>query len=158
MKRVNELLRDPEFLEHMRKNREAEADRSYCRHDLNHALDVARVAHILNLEGKLGLDKEVVYAAALVHDIGRWMEYASGIGHDQASQALAEGLLKKSGYSGRETEDILEAVGSHRREGSASPLSDLLYRADKLSRNCSVCGAISTCKRFAGNETPYLNY
>ena len=49
----------------------AEVDRVFCRHGLPHLLDVARIAWILNLERGCGLRRDVVYAAALLHDIGK---------------------------------------------------------------------------------------
>jgi putative nucleotidyltransferase with HDIG domain len=160
MQRVNQLLLDGDFLKNLRKNEACEADRQYCRHDLTHALDVARIAYILSLEENLGVDRELIYAAALLHDIGRWMQYEAGIGHERASQALSGHLLEKHGFDEAETAAVLNAIGSHRGDpsGGSAELSELLYRADKLSRNCAVCDAIKTCKRFQNNETPYFQY
>ena len=157
MLRVNKLLADSDFLGYLQKNRDCEASRIYCRHDLTHALDVARIAWILNLEEDQGLDKEVVYAAALVHDIGRWREYETGISHAEASRDLAEDLLTACGFTPAETDAILLAVGGHRSSGGDG-LSGLLYRADKLSRNCPGCASIQTCKKFQHGEKPFLSY
>lgn len=156
MQKVNLLLNDPGFLEYIKKNREAETDRIFCRHDLTHALDVARIAYILNMEENLRLDKETIYAAALLHDIGRWLEYENGADHAAASATLAEGLLDQYGFGDKS--EIMTAIGNHRKKGQTALLSDLLYRADKLSRNCVSCGAISKCKKFAHNEKPELKY
>lgn len=158
MQKVNLLLNDPGFLEYIKKNREAEADRIFCRHDLTHALDVARIAYILNMEENLRLDKETIYAAALLHDIGRWLEYENGADHAETSAILAEDLLDKYGFAPRDKSEIMAAIGNHRKKGQTALLSDLLYRADKLSRNCVSCGAISKCKKFAHNEKPELKY
>lgn len=158
MHRVNLILNDPDFKEYFKRNHVCEAERIYCGHDLSHALDVARIMYIISLEEQLPLRKEMIYAAGLVHDIGRWMEYETGISHADAGKALAEDLLIKSGFSEAETTDILAAVGTHRISGSAAPLPHLLYRADKLSRNCTDCDAIKTCKRFMNNEEPFLEY
>lgn len=158
MTRINRLLTDPDFLAYLENTKECEADRVYCRHDLTHALDVARIAYVLCLEETAGLDKELVFAAALVHDLGRWMEYRDSIPHDAAGVHLAEGLLKKSGFGDHEIGAILEAIGRHRDGGGASALSGLLYRADKLSRNCVSCATIGTCKHFQNGEKPFLNY
>ena len=62
-----------------------EASREFCRHDVTHFLDVARLAWIENLERGLGVSKEEIYAAALLHDIGRHLQYEKGIPHDEAS-------------------------------------------------------------------------
>lgn len=158
MEHVNRLLQDQEFLAYLQKNEECETDRIYCRHDLTHALDVARIGYILNLEEGLGLDKQVIYTAALVHDIGRWMEYETGIGHDTASGILAEDLLLKNDFDYDDITDIVDAIACHRIENSTSPLSSLLYRADKLSRNCVCCKVIKTCKRFLNGEKPNFTY
>lgn len=157
MQRVNLLLADSDFSNYINKNRESEVCRLYCRHDLNHALDVARIAYIMSMEEKLHVDKEVIYAAGLLHDIGRWMEYDNGIDHAEASKSLSRNLLKKYGFSCLEIKEITDAIGHHRN--SDTPLlSRLLYQADKLSRNCTSCEAINTCKRFQNGEAPYFNY
>lgn len=158
MKNVNMLLKDQEFVSYLQKNTECETDRIYCCHDLTHALDVARIAYILNLEENLGLSKQVVYAAGLTHDIGRWMEYESGISHETASAILAEELLLRNEFDYDDIADIVEAIGNHRTESSGSVLSSVLYRADKLSRNCPSCDAIKTCKNFKNNVAPLLQY
>lgn len=158
MERVNGLLCDSEYLDYLNKNHQAELHRIYCRHDLIHVLDTARIAYILNLEENRGVPKEVLYAAALLHDIGRWQQYETGIGHDVASKALAEGLLRRHGFDPAETAAILEAIGHHRDDSGSAPLTSLLYRADKLSRNCPSCASISTCKRFLKGEKPFLRY
>lgn len=157
MQKINALFKNPDYITYLQKNRDCEINRIYCRHDLNHALDVARIAYILNLEEQLGFDKETVYAMALVHDIGRWKEYETGIPHEEAGQVLAEDLLKNCGFKGSALDGILQAIGEHRVAGKPS-LSSLLYRADKLSRNCTGCAAIKTCKRFTNNEVPFLAY
>lgn len=158
MQKVNQLLNDPCFLEYMEKNRKAETDRIFCRHDLTHALDVARIAYILNMEENLLLDKEIIYAAALLHDIGRWLEYENGADHAEASATLAEDLLDKYGFAPRDKAEIITAIGSHRKSVHTALLSDVLYKADKLSRNCVSCGAINKCKKFANNQKPKLKY
>lgn len=158
MQKVNLLLNDPDFLDYMQKNRKAETDRIYCRHDLCHALDVARIAYILNMEEHLHIDKELIYTSALLHDIGRWLEYENGADHAEASAALAGGLLDKYGFSPCDTAQIVNAIGCHRKTVHTAILSDLLYRADKLSRNCVNCDAINACKNFANNEEPRFKY
>ena len=97
-------------------------------------MDVSRIAYIISLEEKLDIDKEVLYAAGLLHDIGRWMEYENGIDHAVASKELAEGILTKYKFTEKEKREILAAIGGHRKKGAASLLADLLYRADKCAR------------------------
>ena len=158
MERINYILHDPEFLNYLKKNQEAEADRIYCHHDLAHFLDVSRIAYILSLEEKLNIDKAILYAMGLLHDIGRWMEYENGIDHAIASKELASGILQKCEFSEIERKEILTAIEGHREKGDISLLGDILYRADKLSRNCTLCNGRITCKKFQNDEKPYLHY
>lgn len=158
MQKINSILNDPEFLDYLKKNQEAEADRIYCRHDMAHFLDVSRIAWILSLEENRGIEKEILYAAGLLHDIGRWMEYESGVDHATASGKLAAGILKNCGFSEAEIKEILAAIEGHREKKHTSPLADILYRADKFSRNCVLCNARITCKKFQKGEDAVLFY
>ena len=88
MKRVDAILRHPLFEEKLRLLDELEAERAFCRHDLTHLMDVARLMWIDVLERRLAIDRDVVYAAALLHDLGRAEQMQHGIPHEQASAAL----------------------------------------------------------------------
>lgn len=158
MKRINQILKNEEYIKYLKKNKEAENDRIYCHHDIEHFLDVARIAYIISLEEKLNLDKEILYAMGLLHDIGRWMEYESGMDHALASKKLAEEILRDCEFRESEIQKILTAIESHRNIKNTSVLGDLLYRADKLSRNCLHCSAIGTCKKFQNKEVPVILY
>lgn len=158
MQRINSIMNTPEYLNCLNKIQEAEAGRIYCRHDIEHFLAVCRIAYILSLEENLDIEKEIVYAAGLLHDIGRWVEYEAGIDHAVASKALAEGILQNCGFSEVEIAEIITAIEKHREKGNASPLANVLYRADKLSRNCVLCHARATCKNFQNGEKAFLLY
>lgn len=149
MTKIDMILADEEYRSAMAKIEYFEKDRVFCRHGLNHSLDVARIAWIYCLEEKLTIDKEVVYAAALVHDIGRSAEYETGESHDAAGVRLFAPLLCKSGFSEREQEAICAAVAGHRQSHKDSTqadiLSELLYKADKQSRLCFMCAARDSC-------------
>ena len=71
MERVNKILRHPVFAEHLARLENLEQARIFCRHGLPHLLDVARMMWISALEQQLPATRDVVYAAALLHDIGR---------------------------------------------------------------------------------------
>lgn len=71
MKRVNEIYDHPVFQEKFRALQEAEKDRLFCKHTLEHFIDVARLMYLFALEQELAVSKEVIYALALMHDIGR---------------------------------------------------------------------------------------
>lgn len=122
-----------------------ERDRIFCGHGPEHLLDVARLAWIMNLELELGYEKSVVYAAALIHDIGRAMEYRSGLSHEEGSRRLGARILPDCGYGEEEQKLILEAVASHRKVTEKQDLNRILYRADKMSRLCLACRAEPLC-------------
>ncbi|NTW71203.1 MAG: HD domain-containing protein [Eubacteriaceae bacterium] len=158
MVRVNKIIRDQKYLEYVEKNQKAEKDRIFCRHDMPHFLDVARIAWILVLEEGLDIEKEIVYAAALLHDTGRWLEYENGEDHAVSSARLSEEILVRNDFNRIEINMISDAIGSHRNMESNSDLSRVLYKSDKLSRNCQMCSAIGECKKFRNGEIPFLDY
>ena len=93
------------------------------------------------------MDPEIIYAAALLHDIGRPAEYERGIPHDEAGAEMAEELLTQCGFSREETEEICSAILSHRKNaGAETTLGRLLRQADKASRCCFSCNAKKECK------------
>lgn len=118
----------------------AEKDRIFCLHSIEHSLDTARIAYIIALEENMDIKKDVIYAAALLHDIGRY----SGKAHNEASTDAVYAIMPECGYSEEETSLTADAVRQHRADGG-SGLSKLLYRADKLSRNCFECKASREC-------------
>ena len=153
MDRLNSIYRDELWLTCMEEIEVAESDRIYCRHDFTHLMDVARIAYILSVEEALCIQKDVIYAAALLHDIGRSKEYTDGIPHDEAGAIIAEEILKRSSYSEKEREAIITAVRGHRghseseeANGLIKRLSYVIKRADKESRLCLICDARDTCK------------
>lgn len=161
MERVDKILQNSFYRECLVKISDWEEKRQFCRHDSNHFLNVARIAYIINLEENLDIDKEMIYAAALLHDIGRFKQYENGYDHALASAELAQLILKEAGFDEAETEMITEAIMSHRNQNSSDKkeivadlyegdahneqLKELLYRADKLSRDCYFCKAEPEC-------------
>lgn len=158
MDRINCILKDKEFNMYLKNNEELEEDRIFCHHDIIHFLDVCRVATIINLEREFNIDKELVYAVGLLHDIGRWAEYKTGQDHSIASAELAEGILKRCEFTNLEIEEIALAIRSHRNKENSTDLSSILYEADKVSRLCLICKAKDKCKRFLNGEVYSLNY
>ena len=75
----------------IKKYRKLESERIFCRHTPEHFLDVARLMYIYALEEHLELPKELIYAAALLHDIGRAQQYQYNIPHDIAGVEIARG-------------------------------------------------------------------
>lgn len=147
MDRINKILNHDLFIENVKKNEMAEAERRFCHHDMVHFMDVARIGWIINLEEGYGIDKEWIYAAALLHDIGRHDQYADGTPHEQASARRAPQILEECGFDDKETCVIVSAIASHRDKEVAqeASLRGVLYRADKLSRPCFACKAETDC-------------
>lgn len=147
MERVNRILSNELYREYLEKNNQAEAQRRFCHHNIEHFLDVARIASILNYSEDYRQEEEIIYAAALLHDIGRWVQYEDGTPHEKASAKLAPEILDACGFLGDETDRILAAIGNHRNAKirEEKSLSGLLYRADKLSRPCFACRMEKEC-------------
>ena len=151
MKRIEMLLRDPLYHDYMERNINEERNLKYCRHDLHHHTDVARIAYILvlenndlgyfvmeaNLSGRLAA-KELIYAAGLLHDIGKWKEYQMGVDHASMDQIGARHLTR---IHFNENE-IKSSVGYYEHRNISRDMSFLgerIHRADNLSRVCSQC-------------------
>jgi uncharacterized protein len=145
MDRVRQIITDVEYQLNLKKTKQAEANRLFCRHDYHHALSVARLSYLIALEeGKSELSKSVIYAAALLHDIGRWVEYANGEDHCEAGARLAIIILQRVGFSEDEQTIILAGIKEHRNP-ITSALGHILALADDLSRDCYRCSVISNC-------------
>ena len=160
MERIEKILNHDLFKYYVLENEKEEKNRLFCHHDMGHFLDVARIARILNLEEKAGLDAEIVYAAALLHDIGRHLQYWEKIPHEEASAMLAPRILQECGYKEEEQEEILFAIAAHRDREKASKrtLAAILYRADKLSRPCFCCKQESNCNWKQEKKNRTLRY
>ena len=166
MKRVETILKSPVYQEYIEKIRRWEETRRFCRHDRNHFWDVARTAYILYLSGEVPCPelehfssaavKEMIYAAAFLHDVGRFLEYENRErDHAVESAVLARPLLEEAGFSVEETEPVLSAIAHHRhRDGNGFDL--LLYRADKESRPCYNCPSLTECKKFSPENPPVI--
>lgn len=167
MNRVERVLQDSFFQECMTRNQAKEINRKFCKHSFQHVIDVARITYIIMLEagdlqkfieehqlaGREG-GKEIIYAAALLHDIGRWLEYETGEDHASCGADLAVSILERAGFNRDETKIITRSIREHRRMGEdMSFLGERLYRADNLSRVCSRCEASYDCYKFDDMET-----
>lgn len=160
MDRKNRILHHPLFVSCYEKTKEREKERIFCRHDIGHFLDVARIALLLALREQAQVEPELLYAAALLHDIGRFRQYEDGTPHEEESARLAAGILRDCGFSEAETAAAAEAIAQHRTEHlpGRSTLSALLYRADKLSRRCFFCAAQEACHRKEEKKNRTLTY
>ncbi|MDD3414937.1 MAG: HD domain-containing protein [Lachnospiraceae bacterium] len=160
MERVNLILEDYEYREHCKRIKKLEKDRIFCKHDMVHFLNVARIAMILNLQEELSIPQEVIYAAGLLHDVGRDVQYLEKIPHEIASSKIAPDILKRTGFSDNEIIQIIDAIRNHRTEEIAKEknLSGILYRADKLSRECFWCESEKLCDWKDGKKNRKVVY
>jgi len=148
LERVNVILNHPVFTRSLMRLSELEADRVFCRHGIEHLLDVARIAHILNLESeKKAFPKDLVYAAALLHDIGRARQYEDGTPHEKESADLAKIILSDCGFDESESKIIIDAILLHRtsNKGEKTVFAEHIFRADKFSRRCCDCVKFNEC-------------
>ncbi len=143
--RFNEILENNDFKRLLKEIEELERNRKFCRHGMEHIFDVARVAYIISLEKGIGIDKDIIYAAALLHDIGRSEEYRNGIPHHIAGAETAQKILANTSYNSEETGIIINAIASHRKNENGNDLAKIIYMADKLTRNCAMCEAVEEC-------------
>lgn len=148
MERLNKLLRMQEYMETVEKIERLEKERIYCGHGLEHFRAVARIAYMISLEETSTYPKEIVFTVAFLHDIGRAYEYESICSHESGSVLLALKWLPECGFSQEEIKLITDAIATHRdkKKVTSDTLGDILYRADKLSRDCFNCIAIDSCK------------
>lgn len=144
MDRVNSILNNPKYRNYVEELDKLEKNRKFCRHNMDHYMSVARIAYIMVLENGLQYSKEVIYAIALLHDIGRVLEYNEGIPHDKGSIIIAKELLNEVSFTQEEKEMIYSAIEDHRGE-SRDKLSEIIYKSDKKSRECYRCDAKDEC-------------
>lgn len=156
MERIERILKHPVFIECMKKNEMAEADRCFCHHDIEHLRAVAHIAMLTNMEEGINIAKDVIYAAALLHDCGRHRQYTEGVEHEIAGAEYARLILPACGYEEEEVNRIVTAIASHRGKMSVgdacfadekeeNKLAWLIKYADKMSRNCRFCKAYDDC-------------
>lgn len=143
MERVNQVWQNEKYQECLARLEEKEKERFFCKHNLAHFLDVARIAYIHCLEQRIEIPKDIIYVSALLHDIGRAMEDGQS-NHDLLSWRLAQSILSVEFYSEKELEYIKEAIMGH-RGGQVEGWAGVFYKADKESRICYQCKVSKEC-------------
>lgn len=153
MEIVDRLLKNNKYIECLNYINELEKNRIYCKHNINHLVNVARIAYIIVLENNLNISKEIIYVTALLHDIGRWRQYLYNEDHALASAEIANNILNDLNFNG-DINTITLAIKEHRKElAHGNQLSNVLYKSDKLSRLCFICNAQNTCNKFKPSMT-----
>lgn len=160
MKKFQKILQHDIFLNYLKEIVEVEQKREYCLHDLTHLLDVARYAYIKNLEEGYGLSQNVIYGAALLHDIGKVRQYKEKIPHEITGAEECGTVLQECGYTKEEIGKIKTAILHHRKgnDPKKNPLSELLYEADKKTRLCMYCRKKDTCNWKAEDKNQTIIY
>lgn len=176
MKKVNtqnifnrhiQILKDERYLKCLSDIEELEKNRIFCKHNLSHFINVARIATIIWQEegGGNNLKRDIIYAAGLLHDIGRSEEYTKGTPHEEAGAIIAGEILQSSGYEDKEIEMITCAISAHRikddnvkEDRDIDYLGQIISRADKLSRECFACSASDMCKWSKEKKNKSLEY
>ena len=148
MDRINQILHHPLLKKYMEANTVKEQGRIFCRHNMVHVLDVARIAYILNSEEEHQVSKDMIYASALLHDIGRHVQYETGEKHAFVSARLTPEILRDCGFEEDEIAEIVDAIYHHsdKKEIGDKGLRTLIAKADRMSRACFACQAAEECK------------
>ena len=144
MNNIDVIVSNKLYKESLEKLKKYEANREFCNHTIEHFIDVSRIAYIMVLEEGLKISKEVIYAIGLLHDIGRVKQYEEGIHHDIASVEMSKEILRETSFAEEEINTILNGIANHRKE-SDNKLEEIIYKADKLSRQCFNCKAEKKC-------------
>ena len=135
MERVDAILRHPAFTAALAELHEQERERIFCRHGLEHLLDVARLMYIYDREAEFGIAQETLYAAALLHDIGKVPDDEPELPHAIIGMKLAEKYKEKP--------EICNAIGAHHDEVEMTSL---------IAPIIQVCDAISGARPGARRE------
>lgn len=160
MEKYQKILEHKKFNKYLNQIEKWEVCREFCCHGLEHLLDVARIAYIMNLERNLGFSKDVIYGAGLLHDLGKVKQYKKKIPHEITGSKKCVKILAECGYEENEIEMIKTAILYHRRgdDPEKNPLSQILYEADKVSRLCMKCEAHKECNWTKEEKNSYLVY
>ena len=88
--KYQKILENEEYKKYVERICYLEKDRIYCKHDLKHSLDVARICTIIMYEQGQEVNRDIVYATALLHDIGRFKENTQN--HEALSVDIAKDI------------------------------------------------------------------
>ncbi|MCL7414449.1 MAG: HD domain-containing protein [ANME-2 cluster archaeon] len=116
-------------------------------HDITHTLRVRDLClHIADTEGG---DRQVLEAAALLHDIGRPREFQDpSVDHAAISAQMAPDILTSAGFPTQKIPAVVYAIKHHRYSSGVTPDSleaRILQDADRLD----ISGALGAAMTFA---------
>ncbi len=143
---TNRILRDAEYQDALCRLKKLENGRKFCLHDMEHFLSVARICCILCAENGIDADKDIIYSAALLHDIGRIVEYTTGESHHIAGKNISDRILARTGCSDEFRQKVTDIILNHGEyEDDDSSLNRYFFLADKKSRMCFMCEKTAEC-------------
>lgn len=145
MERIQPILQHPLYRDALQRIDTLEQDRIYCKHGLPHLLDVARIAALLAADRGAAYPRDVIYAAALLHDLGRLKQYTTGEPHAAAGVPMAQEILRDTAFTAAEQQEILRAIGRHQTGAQPDSLAQIICEADHASRMCFACPAADSC-------------
>jgi len=115
-------------------------------HTFDHSMRVYSLS--MQLSEGLQVNRRVLEAAALLHDVGRPREDESGVSHSILSGEMSREYLRELGYSAGEIQHIVDAIRTHRFSEKVEPTSlegQILSDADRLD----AIGAIGVYRAIA---------
>lgn len=146
LKRISLVVKDEKFLSLIKKIEQDEKNRKFCKHDFKHLVKTAEICYTLSYEYNLNIKKDIIYATSLMHDLGRAVEYETGISHEEYSSGFAKEILSRCNFRNDEIKQICDVINSHRTKiSNLNTFSNIFYMADKFSRNCPECSAYDEC-------------
>ncbi|MDO4393715.1 MAG: HD domain-containing protein [Bacillota bacterium] len=156
MERLQRIYEHPVYARELKKLEADEQERRFCRHGMNHIMDVARICCIYCMRDGIidneNLSPELIYATAMLHDIGRHSENCDGIPHEDAGASIAEAVMRDCGFKKEEIIWAINGIKDHRRSEASNEVdvmnrfADNLRLADKKSRPCYRCDVRDECK------------
>lgn len=116
-------------------------------HAWDHTLRVFRLCERIG-EAE-GADLDVLQVAALLHDIGRVHQDASGgtVCHAEMGEAMAQPIVERMPLSTQQKANVLHCIRTHRFRGDQTPCTTeakVLFDADKLDG----IGAVGVARAF----------
>ncbi len=157
MERINKILNNSKFKTILADLKKIEKDRVFCKHTMEHFISTARICYMLFLEDNVrknlveelkSINKDIIYAAGILHDIGRLEQYKSGKDHALVGAEMSKDILIDAGYNTKEIKIITDAIKEHRNlPEKPTYLGEKLYKADKLSRHCYNCSVKNQCHK-----------
>jgi len=103
-------------------------------HDNQHIYRV--LFHALDIAANYKVNKDVLIAASLLHDIGRDLQFSNPqIDHAIAGANMAYEFLKQTGWSDNSAQHVRDCISTHRYRNNNPPVSieaKILFDSDKL--------------------------